>query len=184
MAWNSAVIDKQNADDQGAFVHVLNENTAWHGHTVLVIEYPNRTFWGLSFQPATDTNTQFQNLFGSGARIVNRTAYGSTDWGVGAISDKSYSHAITQAQVTALHQKIAAEQQLLNQGTLTYALVGIPVIGMFQTGYRDTCYSWAVRVLREAGIISSAWVLTRWLSFAPKTSDLFGEPRRQSGDAV
>jgi hypothetical protein len=177
MTWNSVYAAGLSTADDGAFVHLFNENTSWHGHTMLAIEYAGGSFWGLSFQPENEGESSKDLLvMGVRAKIVNRTTLGQQDPGtIGPTSAKPLSYAITSAQLDALQNVIRGEQAEVtkNPSKVTYAAIGRPLYGVFQSGYRDTCYSWAVRMLREAGIISSGWTLTRWLSVAPGTAELF-----------
>lgn len=174
--WTSQKTSMQCPDDDGGIVHLFNENTSWHGHTMMSIEYKDGTFWGLSFQPKEEgTGKANQVIYSVPATLINRTGYGQKDPGIcGPISSKVLSYSITKAQKEELHKVVMKEENAIKAGTVTYAVVGKPVLGIFTPGYRDTCYSWTIRVLREAGIISSAWMMTRWLSMAPSTADLFG----------
>ena len=177
MTWNSKIVNGLSTADDGAFVHLFNENTSWHGHTMLAIEYRDGSYWGLSFQPENE-GEPLQNLLVMGvpAKIVNRTGLGQQNPGtIGSTSAKPLSYAISKDQLARLEAVVRREQDEVQKkpSKITYAAIGRPVYGVFQSGYRDTCYSWAVRVLREAEIISSGWGLTRWLSVAPGTAELF-----------
>jgi len=94
------------------------------------------------------------------------------------MSSNVLSYVITSKQKDDLQNIINREKQDIQKGTVIYATIGIPIYGLLQSGKRDTCYSWAVRVLREAGIISSAWIVSRPFSMAPKTAELFGKQKR------
>ena len=180
--WNSDISTDSNNDDQGAFVHLVNENTSWHGHTMMAIEYNcvPHTYWGLSFQPANEGEGMTGLLVtGVPATLINRTSYGQTTPGIwGVYSSNILSYVNTQKQKTDLEEIINREQKDIANGTVIYATIGKPIYGLFQSGKRDTCYSWAVRVLREAGIISSGWIVTRPFSMAPGTTYLFGKEKR------
>ena len=180
--WNSDISTDSNNDDQGAFVHLVNENTSWHGHTMMAIEYNYNphTYWGLSFQPAKEGESMTGLLVaGVQATLISRTGFGQQDMGIqGPTSSKILTYVITSKQKDDLANIVKREIIDIANGTVIYATIGIPVYGLLQSGYRDTCYSWAVRVLREAGIVSSAWIVTRPFSMAPYTGDLFGKQKR------
>lgn len=180
--WNSDISTDSNNDDQGAFVHLVNENASWHGHTMMAIEYPGspHTYWGLSFQPKKEGEAMTELLItGVPATLIDRTYYGQNDPGIlGMYSSNVLSYAITSKQKDDLAKIIEREKLDIKNGTVIYATIGIPVVGLLQSGKRDTCYSWAVRVLREAGIISSVWIVTRPFSVAPKTAELFANQKR------
>ena len=175
--WQSTVSNDSNGDDKGAFVHIFNENTSWHGHTVMGIEYSDKTFWGLSFQPKNEGEGKSLLLVGGvAAQLVNRTVWGQPNPGLsGPVSSVVLSYVITENQKNRLHEVIEREKNWISDGTVIYATIGIPIAGLLQSGYRDTCYSWVIRVLRDAGIISSLWVVTRPLSLAPSTGNFWGK---------
>jgi hypothetical protein len=180
--WNSDYSTDSNNDDQGAFVHLVNENTSWHGHTMMAIEYNGapHTYWGVSFQPKNEGEGMTGLLVtGVPATLIDRTYYGQQDPGIqGVMSSNVLSYVITSKQKDDLQNIINREKQDIQKGTVIYATIGIPIYGLLQSGKRDTCYSWAVRVLREAGIISSAWIVSRPFSMAPKTAELFRKQKR------
>ena len=180
--WNSDISTDSNNDDQGAFVHLVNENTSWHGHTMMAIEYNStpHTYWGLSFQPAKEGESMTGLLVtGVPATLIDRTYYGQQDPAISGVSSSNVlTYVITSKQKDDLANIVNREKNDIRNGTVIYATIGKPIYGLFQSGYRDTCYSWAVRVLREAGIVSSGWFLARPFSMAPYTGDLFGKQKR------
>jgi hypothetical protein len=149
---------------------------------MLAIEYNGNphTYWGLSFQPAKEGEGMVGLLVtGVPATLIDRTYYGQQNPGIsGVFSSNVLTYVITSKQKDDLANIVNGEKNDIAKGTVIYATIGKPIYGLFQSGYRDTCYSWAVRVLREAGIISSVWIATRPVSMAPFTAQIFGKEKR------
>jgi len=88
MAWSSKLVcscksgDVICGDDNGAFVHLFNENTSMNGHTMMSIEYSDGKCWGLSFEPADPDAPMKEKILGTPAKIVDRTGWQSEESGV------------------------------------------------------------------------------------------------------
>lgn len=185
MSWSSKIVSSRGTgevvecgDDEGAIVHLFNENASVNGHTMMSIEYKDGSFWGLSFEPLESDESLLWKFLGTKAKIVNRTEYGSTNSGVnGQVADYVATYVINKEQKDILRDVINMEEKRVEKGEVTYALTGIPLYGIFQTGYRDTCYSWVVRVLRWAGVTNRVWVATRWVSIAPSSTWAYSDTK-------
>jgi hypothetical protein len=185
--WESNFSTDSNNDDEGAFVHLVNENTTLHGHTMMAIEYPasvpggKHTYWGLSFQPKNE-GEPISGLLVKGVPaklVIDRTHPGSEHPGInGKHSATVNSYVITNQQKVALHQVIENEKTAIALGSVIYCNFGTPYAGLFFSGHRDNCYSWACRVLGEAGIVSPAWALARPLLILPTQGEIFGKQKR------
>lgn len=169
-------------DDNERIVYLIDETGSWHGHTVLAVE---------GWEP---------DGYGSGRKWLNVWSFIPRDKGPvknalggisGAVPAKidirhendanrlspnikvGWSKKITDIEYINLLSVIRGEIERVDNNKVKYVAIGHPIgfaNGLIHWEWHDNCNSWANKVLRQAGIISSWWGLNYYLPSIPALS--------------
>lgn len=185
--------------DDEIILSLINETGSWHGHTVLAAEgWEADRFGGgkrwlnvWSFMPKNESAgflTQSFGGIGGGvkAKLIEKNFSAEETkekYFLTGNKEIGWFTKVTRAQYNILKNTIDQEKSKIENEKVKYVGLGHPIgmiKGIFAGEYHDNCNSWANRVLRQSGIISSLWGLNYYLPSIPVlTSKLYKSKENQ-----
>ena len=174
--------DNDPIDDE-RIVYLINETGSWHGHTVLAVEgwepdgYGGGRKWlnVWSFIPEDERSAKnaFGGIYGAVPAKIDARHENGGDYRLSPNKEVGWAKKVTRKEYNTLEKVINAEKELVTSGKVKYVAIGYPVgfvNGLVHWEWHDNCNSWANKVLRKAGIISSIWGLNYYLPSIPVLS--------------